>query len=696
MAQLNEKYQKLNPFVQNSVGENVIWGWDENDFLDVESINEPAFKAIFSDIELVNSDRKTRALFLVGAAGSGKSHLFARLRRKLADGQLTFVSNPPTAVAHIKRFVLNKVVCGMRKPVIGPDGSLPFSQLQRIVYSLLQRILKPKGLNPNRIHRWWKKVSRAQYANILQSWEKALADLPPLELPVHWRRVLFRILDDERRDLAVSWLSGNQALREADHKCLGVQGPLGDDEISELLKQLGHLSIGAGPIILILDQLDTLVKSDQIREIENLMIDLNDGSRNWYVIVSLVHEKFDNWFSVLSTPFKERFGTITHDSVILTNAELCSLSREQRRELIMARLGAPQLKLQRESDGIDDSYYPLVASEIELLSRSEISTPRRLIQKAQQAYIGAVTGQTPIAAPWLGEFVERLLADLRSELRDEDLTVDTPSVADRIGELFSLLWLARTNSELQIKEGPLHAEAPNFEGVDRIYACEKTDLRVVNYDVQQGNKFPSILKKIANSSLATFLIRDGRVSVSGKVTKERLDRFRKDKRFFHLSLDQLKDLHALGSLLAKMREGEFENENTEPGPTERNIYECLASHGNLVETDLAKAFLVMVGLEKDTTGDFDLHDNGPHLPGPDPFSPGDPVVAGVVGIMAEERWMSFERLCVRLSSRGISAGPEQVYERLRARPICDSIITYPRDSNVLESIGIVVWNLEEQ
>ena len=96
MAEFTEKYRKLNPFVQNSVGENVIWGSDDNDFCDVESINEGPFNSLLSDIELVAADSKTRARFLVGAAGSGKSHLFARLRRTLQNGQFTFVCNPPT------------------------------------------------------------------------------------------------------------------------------------------------------------------------------------------------------------------------------------------------------------------------------------------------------------------------------------------------------------------------------------------------------------------------------------------------------------------------------------------------------------------------------------------------------------------------------------------------------------------------
>ena len=468
MDELTERYRKLNPFVQNSVGENVIWASAENDFCDVESINESAFKALLSGIESVNDDGKTRALFLVGPAGSGKSHLFARLRRRLPNGQFTFVSNPPTAIPHIKRSILKKVVTGMTKPVMGTDGPLPYSQLRRMVYCLLQKLLKPKGLTPEKIHEFWKTVSPANYPKIQSNFVHTLADVPPLGIPTHVGHILFQILDDEKRDLAASWLCGIQNLSEADLECLGIPGPLADDEISEMMKQLGHLSFGAGPIVLIIDQLDSLVRPDQICEIESLMIDLNDSSRNWYVIISLVHEKFDLWISTLSMPFKQKFGTMTGDSVSLATAELSGLSEGQKRQLIMARLGTPGLISQRKSDGIVDPCYPLSKSAIQELICSDMSNPRMLIQKALQTYVAVISGSTQVCKPTLLDFVQQRFADLRTELQEEDLAVDTASVADRIEELFGVLWLVRANSPLTGTDGWLYRDLPNFEGVDRV------------------------------------------------------------------------------------------------------------------------------------------------------------------------------------------------------------------------------------
>ena len=449
MGELSEKYRKLNPFVQNAVGENVIWASTPNDFFDVESINEAAFKALLSGIDSVKDDGQTRALFLVGSAGSGKSHLFARLRRKLPNGQFTFASNPPTATPHIKRFILKKIVSGMTKPAMGPYGPLPYTQLQRMVYSLLHRFLREKSWDVDQIHERWEKLSLLKCSQNMEKLEDGLAKSPELAALNDVSRVLVRILDKAKCHLAASWLSGNQNLSESDLDCLGVSGPLGDDDISELMKQLGHLSFGAGPIVLILDQLDILVKPDHIHEIESLMIDLNDSSRNWYVIISLVHEKFDLWMSTLSMPFKHRFGAVTQGSVVLTTTELFGLREEQRLQLIMARLGAPRLISQRKSDEIDDPYYPLSESTIRELTTSDISNPRMLIQKAGQTYVEAVSGSKQVRKTTLLDFIEQRLADLRAELQDEDITVDTACLADRVEELFRLLWEVRANSALE-------------------------------------------------------------------------------------------------------------------------------------------------------------------------------------------------------------------------------------------------------
>lgn len=695
MDEFLKNYCKLNPFVQNSVGENIIWAATQNDFCDVESINQAAFASLLADIKKVKDDYNTRARFLVGPAGSGKSHLFARLRRRLPNGQFTFVSNPPTTTLHIKRFILRKIVEGMAKPVMGPDGPMPYSQLQRIVYCHLQKLLNPKGLPPVKIHGFWITISRANYPKIRDRFVKNLEDVPPMGIPPHVAHILFQILDDEKRSLATSWLSGIH-LSEADLQSLGISAALGDEEISEIIKQLGHLCVGTGPVVLILDQLDGLVRPDQILELETLMIDLNDSSRNWYVIVSLVNEKFDLWLSMLSAPFRGKFGIVNGGYIGVATAELSALSNEQKKKLIMARLATPSLISQRTKDGINDVFYPFPESEIEKLASSDISNPRMLIQRALQAYSAAVIGTGPPPKATLGNFVEQLFADLRAELQEQDLAVDTAYIADRVDELIRVLWSTKACTPLDVTDGSLYTDLPSFEGIDKVYNCGDRPVHVILYDVQQKIKFPNVLKKIMDLPPNTILIRDGRIGISGKVTKEKLDEFQETKKFCHLSLEQVRSLHALGKLLAKMREGEFDNEDTDPKPTEGAIYECLAQHPDLVETDLAQAFssIACSKASVERTPTSPTKTQPPKEPAH--FPPDDPLVLRIAKMMEQERWMSFERLCVRIKATGIDAEPSMVHECLKNAPVSENVLIYPSSNlNLLESMGIVVWNTEE-
>jgi hypothetical protein len=244
-------------------------------------------------------------------------------------------------------------------------------------------------------------------------------------------------------------------------------------------------------------------------------------------------------------------------------------------------------------------------------------------------------------------------------------------------------------------DGSLHTDLPNFEGIDKIFQCGETPIRVILYDVQQKNKFPSVLNRIVNASPNTILIRDGRISISGKATNEKLKQFQTDKTFCHLSLDQVKSLHALGKLLAKMREGEFDKQDTDPIPAEGTIYECLAQYPDLAETDLAYAFSSLAFPAAGTHETPITQTEEEVSDGPAHIAPGDPLVLRMTNIMEQERWMSFERLCVRLNATGLTADPSMVYQCLKNAPVSESVLVYPSNVNLLESMGIVVWNTEE-
>ncbi len=687
MTTLETTYRRLNPFVNSSVGENEIWGGENGDFCDVESIHASAFDDLWRDIEQVNADHETRARFLVGAAGTGKSHIFARLRRKMSRGQFTFVSNPPTDHWAIKRYILSKVMSGMRRPLLTQSGPSPYSQLQRVVYKLLKRISRYPGLPVDHIHRAWAGVLREDYYPTEEElFTNRLENVAEMDIPLHVRRVLFRVLDEEKRSLAISWLSGSQVLTDHDYEQLGVSGPLEGQEITDVLKWLGSLSMEAGPIVLVLDQLDGLRQDEQIGEIESLMIDLKDSAKNWFVIVGLLAEKFNWWWNeVLSDPFKTRFAT-AGSSIVSSLSELTS---DEARELLLKRLCSQALHTQRRRDGIDDQYYPMHQETVEALSESGASSPRSLLQQAADAYVKTVSGIQPPRRD-LSAFLEDTFFDIRDQLGEDDLTVDTNVIADRIRELFSLISLAHTGTELEPETGPLHSEMPNFRGSDRLYECNGEKIRVVGHDVQQTSAFPAVLTRIVNAPAWTMLVRDARIPATGKATTKLLNEFQQDNVFLHLPLEEIKNLHALGALLAKMNEGDFEHEQTDPEPTEENILRCLAQQRALVDLDLAQHFVRLAGFEPE------IEPPEPPIPPPEPppDTPPPDMIQVILRIMERERWLAFERLCARILSQGMTPTPAKVHDCLLTDPLCESLTVYPTNPCPSEGPRIIVWTAE--
>lgn len=683
-------YRKLNPFLNISVGENEIWADEEATFSDVPSIHGDVFDQLLDEFEQVDADHISRVRFLVGEAGTGKSHLFARLRRNLGHGQFTFVSNPPADHREIKRHILKRVISGMRRPARTESGRLPYSQLTRIVYLLLQRVRRYPGLPPHRIHEAWKQVRRKTYYPTEEDlFIEGLERSPQIEIPLSIRRVLFRVLDDERRSIATDWLSGSESLRDEDYERLGVSGPLENHHIPDLMKRLGALSIGAGPIVLVLDQLDGLTGQEQIREIESLLIDLRDASHNWYVIIGLLRPRFQFWESALSAPFRGRFGRPGSGRPLLEASEISGPTPEQARELLELRLASPELQNQRALEQTDNPYAPLSDETLEKLTNPPILSARVLLQRASEAYVESVTGAGQEARP-LAEFLEETFQDIRGQLNEADLAVDTATLADRINDLFYLIEEVERRGALDSSYGPLHTSMKKFRGSDRIYRCNGREIRVVGYDIQHASNFPNVLKKIVDAPKETILVRDGRIRATGKLTGKLLQQFRRDKAFIHMPFEEIKTLHTLGAVLAKMREGDFQHERTEPRPSEENILRWLAGHQTLMETDVARKFVELV--ESDEVA--------PPAPPPlDPDPPStemarEPVVQMVERIMEVERWLSFERLCALVSDGGVTVSPDEVSACFASDTLSGNVTVYPLNSNPLEAPGIVIWTAE--
>jgi len=681
-------FSELNPFVSSSVGEKEIWSDEGDQFCDVQSINQDVFHTLLRDIAEVNATHVTRVRFLLGQAGSGKSHLFSRLRRHLKNEQFTFVPNPPRDPREINRFVLKKVITGLEHPSMDGSRFLPYSQIERLVYALMAKVPDYADCDADQVHAKWLQEKRHRFGRLFEAFHRTLSTMPGIAISLPVQKALFRVLDNEKKWIALQWLSGATSLNEFEYSTLGVSGPLESTEVADLLKQFGLLSKCAGPIVLVFDQLDSLRREDQIAEIEALLIDLRDSSENWYVIVSLLEEKFHLWDRVLSDPFLGKFGTVENGVPVHRVANISSIDNAQQEELLRSRLDSEALRKLREKEHVKDPLHPLGAEALQKLLRLERISPRLLLKDAELAYRVATSRVVPTDAPLL-DFLKHTFSDLRSGLADNECGVDTVMIAERVEDLINVLFFSETSGKVSYQEGPLPRQLRNFEGSDRIYGIgDGITVRVVVHDVQERGKFPDVLKKIVDAPPATILVRDGRVRCSGEATQRLLSTFRLDKKFFHLSLDEIKDLHTLGKLLAKMREGDFRSERTQPAPSEENILRSLSRLDNLRTKDISRLLLSFgrTGLTQPSRP----HDNGQRAQN----KPPSPDLASLVRqIMETEGWLCFERLYYMVYSSGLATvTPRDLSVTLEQEPLSNLVDLYPADPHFPYQNRVIIWN----
>ncbi len=681
---LRQEYLHTNPFVGQSVLDDQIWAEATEDLYDVYSINERAFDQLKRDLGQLRDDHQTRLRFVVGPAGSGKSHLFARLRRELVDEHFTFAALPPQDPASIKRFVLRKVVEGLKHRARDGANVLGYSQLERFVYALLLLIGRFRGLSIQQIHRNWSQIPRIKYGELLEEFVNCLHQFPSVSLSLPVRRVLFRVLDPEKRDLAVNWLTGSPELTANDHETLGVGGPIDDNEIFDILNNLGKLGAHCGPIILIFDQLDAIDRDECIREIEQLTISFKDYSRCWYVVISLLEEKFPLWRRTLSEAFLTRFGELEQQGWKHHLIELSLINEHQQKELLQKRLSNPELAALRNQDGISDTIYPFTPAHLDALTSKGITSPRAVLKDAEASYRSLALGKPTVATP-LPVIVGQILTEIYSSYVGDEPPIDTASVADRVTELFDVLHFPERLGPLKVIDGPLKRSRVKFSGSDKEYSTDSVTIRVVCHDIQGGKSFPNLLSKLTEADSRTILVRDGRVATSGKKTVPLLQQYRSNREFLHLSLDEVRRLHALGQFLANMRQGDYLNERTQPEPSEDNIRACLASIDLLSEMGLAQVFRRLLGGESwSSNGGENRTEATPPPP--------DELVNKVRQIMRREGWLCFERLLYRIHLEGVApVTVEKLVQALDHDSLRHSLEIHPHYPDFPKFSSILIW-----
>ncbi|MEW5983005.1 MAG: hypothetical protein AB1806_11640 [Acidobacteriota bacterium] len=699
-------YLHLNPFFSNAVPEEAFWRTDA-EFPDVGNIHGHESLILEQGLDELagGTSHATRVQFVVGGAGSGKSHLFGRLRRRLTRGEVfAFAANPPTRPSAIESWVLHRVISGMRRRI-----GKPYSQIQGFLYALVLSGGIEPGTDTDQLHAYWHGVSRASQRKFLRGLRSRLTSAghwDPMLLPV-----LFDVLDPEKEDAALAWLAGATHLSDQDLELLQQGGP--NERVLDTLLLLGQLArIASTPIVLVLDQLDQMQSRDQIAEFERLLIALHDAGRGWFIVVGLTREMLDVWRGQLSRPFIDRFLGQAQSML-----ELAPIRPELKRELLRLRLASHELQARRRADAIGDELFPLTERDVDEVAGSDSEFPRRVINHARERYRTCCAGDKEVAPPLpsLQEVAEQAFVDALAGIEPAEIVVDQAVLADRLAEVLEVV-AAADGRAFARTIGPLESQR-RFRGTDTVITAGAATLRLVGHHVQQGRQFPDFLKTVSALAPPVILVRDGAVPVSGPVTRRRLAEFRTTRTFLHLSRPHIAEAYALGKVLADMREGNFDDVQTEAKPARDEVVRTLGRIERLRQhpiVEAVRAALARTPVLPDQPGQLawtpaqaaevrEAPPAGSQPPAPrgragsvierEPVGPPDEqVTKAVASIMRRERWLVLDRLRRELDRRAsLIVGARQLRRLIAREPLATSLTCHPEDIREEAEVHILIW-----
>jgi hypothetical protein len=245
------------------------------DFVDLASLNAEASDAILARIAEVRraagggegAALPRSCTLILGPAGAGKTHLFARLRRRCGHEASFALTRPELGGDPLPRHVLAAALDALQRPAAGSA----LRQADLIVAGAVARL--------DASHRWLPppsggaEIARQALGALRQAGgeerRRALASaLDSLEgrhggLELAWlaRFLAQPFAEDPVRRAALRWLSGREP--DSDQLAtLGVRRPLSDESVLPALRSLAALAAYAAPLVLVFDQVENIAEAD--------------------------------------------------------------------------------------------------------------------------------------------------------------------------------------------------------------------------------------------------------------------------------------------------------------------------------------------------------------------------------------------------------------------------------------------------
>jgi hypothetical protein len=349
-------------------------------FLDVPSLNASVTDAIAGAITHVraagrkdNGELRTSSLLVLGPAGAGKTHLFARLRQKLGPKAVFVHLRPLVGTEMTPRYVLGEIVKQLGYETMGQAEGL--KQLEALVGASLALL---DGDPPDYPRLFLDEVARLDETKRAEKLEAAVERLLARHQEAD-ETYLARLLEapfmkPPQQRAALAWLAGRE-LEESQMKRLGVSSSLPEERIIQSLQTLGVFAAPGAPIVLVFDQLENLMDAEatgaRVRAYANLVAELFDATRGIVLVQLALDSEWERAIlPQLSTAQKSRLGGNTRIIALPTSEQIRELVSKWTAEL---------------PERAEDFPWPFGEKRIAAWSRTPGMTPRMLMTACKQA-----------------------------------------------------------------------------------------------------------------------------------------------------------------------------------------------------------------------------------------------------------------------------------------------------------------------
>ncbi|MFM9961636.1 MAG: hypothetical protein ACKV2Q_10460 [Planctomycetaceae bacterium] len=598
----------MNPFRDTIVAT----PWEAADS-DVPEIHAEVFEECLRGVLHVRRSGRSAALVIHGGAGSGKTHLLARLRKRLTPAQppstereeslfvwVRLQTSPRTIWRHVRR----KLVDDWLRPV--PNGK---PQYDRVLFHRLAEY-RPAECDLER----WFEYMLLEHPVDLDELLEGLADHIDLDrnTTVAFKHLAF---GRHRRDLR-AWLSG-ESLPEAALARMDLSVEEGTDEEREqqarqVVLMLCRLAGPRLPIVLSFDQVEALQSSPDDREslfaFGQLASTLHDETNN-LLLVSCIQSAF-------VTQMKDQLRGADYDRMTSLGARsLSPLTRSQAERLIAARLESAAADVRspvRQNAGLDtpssderddnercrSNCWPLTDQELNELAQPGDLTPRRLLARCAERFertvvsanAGGITEPRPSGSglskdrqplPDGRGSNQGFLADTWDARREQALADNLPAHTEDILRhglplLMGLIAPAWSSArDPQLPDVELLFDGP--AGRVGLSICTQSNMNSLCGRLRRlRNQFTALHgKRLAR----LIVVRDPRVPITSKATKTRqaLEELQRAEVVVrHPSPEVLAALDALRSLLSDAKSGDLDHDGELLTP--RTVEDWLRAH----------------------------------------------------------------------------------------------------------------------